>query len=177
MVILKERLSRLQVIALLLASCGVLYITLNLGVFPWIALLLAVSFALYGLLKKMAGLDSVASLTAETMFLSVFALPFLIFRGITGGGAMGSVSLQVDLFLAGAGIVSAVPLYLFASGAKAIPLSRVGFLQYVSPTLSLIIGILIYSESFTETHAVSFGLIWTALIIYTVSGFAGRKIR
>lgn len=175
MVILKERLTLLQMVALFLASCGVLYITWDFGVFPWLAILLAASFALYGLFKKMAGLDSVASLTAETMFLSLFALPILLYRGFSGTGAMGSGSLHVDLFLSGAGIVSAVPLYLFASGAKAIPLSRVGFIQYVSPTLSLIIGIVIYGEKFTRTHCVSFGLIWTALALYTVSGFIERR--
>ncbi len=175
MVFLKERFNRLQTCALILAVCGVAYITLNQGSVPWIALSLAFSFGLYGLFKKIGNLDSVTSLTVETMFLSLFALPALVQLGVSGEGAFGGGSLYTDLILAGSGIVSAVPLYLFASGAKVIPLSRVGFLQYTAPTISLFIGVLQYGEPFTSVHAVSFGFIWAGLGLYTVSGFIKRS--
>ncbi len=175
MVFLKERLTMLQASALLLAVTGVAYAAINFGSVPWIAISLAFSFALYGLFKKLGKLDSVTSLAAETMLLTVFALPALIGLGISGAGAFCRGTIYRDLLLAGSGIVSAVPLYLFASGAKSIPLSRVGFLQYVSPTLTLIIGVLYYGEAFTHVHAVSFGFIWIALALYTVSGFIEKK--
>lgn len=175
MVFLKERLSRLQTYALILAVCGVLYITISVGSIPWIALTLAFSFGLYGLFKKIGNLDSVTSLTVETMLLSLFALPALVYLGSSGAGAFGKGFIYTDIILAGSGIVSAVPLYLFASGAKSIPLSRVGFIQYTSPTISLVIGVLQYGESFTSVHAVSFGFIWVALILYTASGFIKKQ--
>ncbi len=171
MIFLKERLTPLQKTALILAICGVGYITFSQGSIPWIALSLAFSFGLYGLFKKIGNLDSVASLAVETFFLSFLALPVLYYKGYNGTGAIGNGPLRIDLFLAGSGIISAAPLYLFASGAKRIPLSSVGFIQYVSPTLSLIIGVIIYGEAFTDVHTVSFGFIWVALIIYTASGF------
>ena len=175
MIFLKERLSRLQTIALVLAITGVFYMTFSVGTFPWIALTLAFSFGFYGLLKKTGNLDSVTSLTVETMFLSLFAFPFLFYIGLSGAGSFRNSSLYVDFILAGSGLVSAVPLYLFASGAKRIPLSSVGFLQYIAPTLSLLIGVLVYGEPFTKTHSISFGFIWAALIIYTVSGFVEKR--
>lgn len=175
MVFLKERFTPLQTCALILAICGVAYITISQGSVPWIALSLAFSFGLYGLFKKIGNLDSVTSLTLETMILTLFALPTLAYMGFNGTGAFGEGSLYTDLFLAGSGIVSAVPLYLFASGAKSIPLSRIGFLQYISPTLSLFIGVLLYGEPFTSMHAVSFGFIWLALVLYTASGFMDRR--
>lgn len=175
MLFLKERLSGLQTCALILAICGVAYITISQGSVPWIALTLAFSFGLYGLFKKIGNLDSVTSLTVETMILTLFALPALVYMGFSGTGAFGAGSLYTDIILAGSGIVSAVPLYLFASGAKSIPLSRVGFLQYISPTLSLFIGVFLYGEPFTDLHAVSFGFIWLALILYTASGFVEKR--
>ncbi|HOP62068.1 MAG TPA: EamA family transporter RarD [Spirochaetota bacterium] len=175
MVFLRERLTRLQTVALVLAICGVSYNTFSLGSVPWIAITLAFSFGLYGLFKKIGNLDSVTSLTIETMLLTMVALPVLLYMKSRGTGAFGSISFSTDLILAGSGIVSALPLYLFSSGAKLIPLSRVGFLQYIAPTLSLVIGVLIYGEPFTHVHAVSFAFIWTALVLYTVSGFTGRR--
>lgn len=175
MVFLKERLTPLQVCALLLAITGVAYITISQGTVPWIALTLAFSFGLYGLFKKIGKLDSVTSLTVETMLLSLIALPSLLFIGFSGDGVFGRGSVYTSLFLAGSGIVSAVPLYLFASGAKAIPLTRVGFIQYTAPTISLFIGVLQYGEPFTSVHAVSFGFIWSGLVLYTVSGFIEKR--
>jgi chloramphenicol-sensitive protein RarD len=175
MVVLKERLKPVQMTAILLAAAAVLYMAFDLGSFPWIALSLAFSFGLYGLIKKMGNLDSIASLGAETLFLFPVAVSFVIFREYSGTGAMTVSSLNVVILLAGTGIVSAVPLFWFAHGAKMISLSSVGFLQYVSPSIMLLIGVIVYGESFTLTHKVSFSLIWFALILYTGSALIEKR--
>ncbi|HPS57353.1 MAG TPA: EamA family transporter RarD [Spirochaetota bacterium] len=174
MAVLRERLSTPQISAFLLAACGVLYMTFSLGSFPWISVALAVSFALYGLVKKSTGVDSVSSLAIESIFLAPVALPAA--TGFLSGAFVpfGSTMLTGVLLVSG-GVVTGLPLYLFAEGAKAIPLSRVGFLQYISPTLSLLIAVFIYGESFTLVHAVSFGFIWTGLFVYTASGYMNYR--
>lgn len=174
MVVLKERLKSLQYAAIFLAAVAVIYMAADLGSFPWIALALAFSFGFYGLIKKIGNLDSIASLTAETFFLLPVAAAAVVFKEYTGSGAMGSSPAHIILLLSGAGVVSAVPLFWFAQGAKMIPLSRIGFIQYISPTIMLLIGVAVYGESFTFTHAVSFSLIWSALVLYTISGFVHR---
>ncbi|GAA0178421.1 EamA family transporter RarD [Clostridium sediminicola] len=168
--ILKEKLSKIQYFAIFLALIGVLYMAISHGQFPWISLLLAFSFALYGLLKKLYQLDSLNSLLAEIIFL----LPFMIFAlafGDERGQWVLSSSLYEWIFILLAGVVTIVPLYLFSEGAKRIPLSAVGFLQYIEPTLMLTIGVLLYGEAFTLQHGISFGFIWLGLIIYSVSNF------
>ncbi len=175
MVVLKERLKPVQMTAILLAAVAVLYMAFDLGSFPWIALSLAFSFGFYGLIKKMGNLDSIASLAAETLFLFPVAASVVLFKEYNGTGAMGSSSLQIILLLAGTGVVSAVPLFWFAHGAKRIPLSSVGFIQYVSPSIMLLIGVLVYRESFTLTHKISFSLIWFALVLYTGSGLIKER--
>ncbi len=175
MVVLKERLSRMQIAALLLACAAVLYQTVSFGRFPWIAFFLAFSFGFYGLIKKMGGMDSMTALGMETLFLLPIALPVLFLRAWDGSGALGNISGETDLLLISSGLITAVPLLCFASGAKRIPLSSVGFIQYIGPTLMLIIGVTVYGESFTSTHGVSFSLIWIALILYSLSAFVGRR--
>jgi len=174
MAVLREKLSGAQVAAFLLAGCGVLYMTLRLSSFPWISVTLAVSFALYGLVKKRTGVESIPSLAIESLFLAPVAIPAA--AGIIGGefNPMGGTMLAAALLVSG-GVVTGLPLYLFSEGAKSIPLSRVGFLQYISPTLSLLIGVFIYGESFTAVHAVSFGFIWTGLLVYSVSGYMAYR--
>lgn len=174
MAVLREKLSGAQAAAFILAAAGVVYMTFSLGTFPWISLALAVSFALYGLVKKSAGVDSVSSLAIESMFLAPVAVPAA--SGILSGALnpFGDSALTCTLLVCG-GVVTGMPLYLFAEGAKSIPLSRVGFLQYISPTLSLLIGVFIYGESFTAVHAVSFGLIWTGLLVYSLSGYIAYR--
>jgi chloramphenicol-sensitive protein RarD len=169
MIVLRERLTRIQVTALILAACAVIYMSAGLGSFPWIALTLAFSFGLYGLIKKMGDLDSIASLGVETLFLLPAAGYVILSKECSGTGAMGNASLSMVLILLGTGVVSAFPLFLFAQGARMIPLSRIGFIQYVSPSIMLLIGVAVYGENFSFTHAVSFSLIWCALILYTVS--------
>jgi len=168
-VVLKERLNLLQIIAFLLACAGVLYVTVDYGRFPWIAVLLACAFALYGLFKKTTRVESLPGLLFETLVLSPVALAIVFYQIFVGRGALFSVSWNIDLFLILAGVVTVLPLYWFAQGAKRIPLSSVGFLQYIAPTLMLLIGVFIYHETFTQAHLVSFGFIWVALTLYSVT--------
>jgi len=168
-VVLKERLDLLQIIAFLLACAGVLYVTVDYGKFPWIAVVLACAFALYGLFKKTTKVESMPGLMIETLILSPVALGIVFYQMLIGRGALFSMSLSTDSFLIVAGVVTVLPLYWFAQGAKRIPLSSVGFLQYIAPTLMLVIGIFVYSETFTRAHLVSFGFIWVALTLYSLT--------
>ena len=169
MVVLKEKLNIWQYLSLILASVGVIVITVQFGRAPWIALFLAFSFGLYGLAKKMVKVDAMTGLAMETAFVTPIAFAYLFFKQIEGQGALGTISLQTTLLLIGAGIVTATPLLWFAQGTKRIPLSMVGFIQFLAPTMMLLLGVFLYQETFTKIHLVSFGLIWTALIIYSVS--------
>jgi len=177
MVVLGEKLNKAQGLALLFACLGVLYLAVDYGEFPWIAVSLAFSFGFYGLVKKMANLDAITALSMETLFLTPVALFFLTYKGFAGTGAFGNGLFLRDIFIIGSGVVSALPLYWFAQGTRAIPLSRVGFIQYLTPTMMLFIGVYIYGEAFTPAHRVSFGFIFAALFIYTVSSIIkGRRI-
>jgi chloramphenicol-sensitive protein RarD len=167
--VLKERLNLLQVVAFLLACTGVLYLTIEYGKFPWIAILLACAFALYGLLKKTTKVESVSGLMIETLILSPVALGVIFYQVIAGRGVLFSVSRSTDFLLIFGGVVTVLPLYWFAEGAKRIPLSSVGFLQYIAPTLMLLIAVFAFHEQFTYAHLVSFGFVWTGLAIYTVT--------
>jgi len=171
--ILKERLNFMQVVAFLLACSGVVYLTLDYGKFPWIAVLLACAFALYGLLKKTADIDSMSGLMIETMLLSPIALAVIVYQTLMGRGTLLSFSLHRDLLLVFAGVVTTLPLYWFAQGAKRIRLSSVGFLQYIAPTLMLCIGVFVYREAFTTAHQISFGLVWCGLFLYTLNLIRG----
>jgi chloramphenicol-sensitive protein RarD len=166
--VLKERLTLWQTVSFILAAIGVIYLTIHFGSVPWVAILLAVSFGVYGLIKKMVNLGAMVGLTIETLFMAPFALLFLSFVHIEGNGAF-ATGMDETLLLMGAGVVTAVPLLLFAGGAKRIPLSMIGFLQYIAPTLMLIIGVFLYKEPFTNVHLVAFVCIWTALAIYSLS--------
>ncbi|HLS20876.1 MAG TPA: EamA family transporter RarD [Bacillota bacterium] len=159
--ILKESLTRAQRISVGIAGIGVLYLTLSLGVFPWISFVLAITFALYGLLKKIVDLNEIFGLTIETFIVTPIALIYVILSPFQTE----AFSLTFAL-LAGAGVATAVPLLLFAYGAKRIPLSMIGFLQYFSPTIMLLLGVFVFKEAFSINHLIAFTLIWTALIIY-----------
>jgi len=168
-VILKERLNLVQLSAFVLACTGVLYLTFEYGRFPWIAVLLAGAFGLYGLFKKTSNLESLPSLLIETMFLAPIALGIIIYQALITKGALFNSSPKIDLLLIFAGVATTLPLYWFAQGAKRIPLSSVGFLQYIAPTLMLFIGVFLYHETFTLAHVISFGFIWIALIMYSLT--------
>jgi chloramphenicol-sensitive protein RarD len=166
-VILKERLTRGQLIALVIAGLAVINLTISFGVFPWIALILAFTFGIYGLLKKTVDVGATAGLTIETMIVTPMAAIYLL---VIPKGAFLAESVSLDLttplLLIGTGIATATPLLLFAHGAKRIPLALLGFLQYISPTIMLIIGIFIFKETFSTVHLISFALIWISLIIF-----------
>ncbi len=166
---LKERLSFWQLISFALATIGVLNLVFRFGEIPWVSLILAMSFGLYGLLKKTARLHALTGLTIETLLITPFALIYLISVRSSMSDALYINNVSILVLLLGAGIVTAVPLLLFASGANRISLSMIGFLQYIAPTLMLIQGVFLYGESFTPAHMVSFALIWAALIIFTLA--------
>ncbi len=168
-VILKERLDLLQILSFVLACGGVLYLTMDYGKFPWIAVLLACAFGLYGLFKKTSNLQSLPSLMIETMLLSPLALGIIVYQASISRGSFFSISIKTDFLLIFAGVITTLPLYWFAQGAKRIPLSSVGFLQYIAPTLMLCIGVFVYNETFTRAHLISFGLIWIALVLYSLT--------
>lgn len=167
--ILKEKLSRPQLVAIILASIGVMIITVQYGRMPWIALLLAFSFSLYGLIKKMARVDSVTGMLLETFIVMPIALAYIVSMENSAGGAMGTLPLFLKLILAGAGAVTATPLILFARGIEKTTFSMMGFLQYIAPTITLLLGIFVFREHFTLSHFISFSFIWVALIIFTLA--------
>ncbi len=168
-IFLRERLSFWQIVSVCLAFCGVLYMTVQYGKLPWIALSLAVSFGLYGLLRKTSHAESLVGLIFETAILSPIALLYLVVRGVQGAGSFGTVSPLLHILLICSGIVTAMPLLWFSNGARRIPLSTVGFIQYLAPSLQLFIGVVVFREPFTNVHALSFSLIWGALVIYSLS--------
>lgn len=174
-IILHERLRRLQWVAVGLAAAGVIYLTLVYGAPPWIALTLAFSFGLYGLVKKMAPLGALYGLTLETVLLFVPMLLYLFFAEANGQGAFLHSDGVSTLLIVGAGIVTVVPLLMFATAVRLIPLSLIGILQYIAPTLQFLIGVLIFGEAFTHTQFVGFGLVWAALILFTAENFWARR--
>ncbi|MFB6467683.1 EamA family transporter RarD [Cytobacillus sp. Hz8] len=169
MVVLKERLSIAQNVSFILAFVGVLIITITYGEFPWIALGLALTFGLYGLAKKLIIVEAAIGLTLETMAVTPIALIYMMILFFNGTHAFLSISIGTDLLLIGAGVATAIPLLYFAKGAKLIPLSTLGILQYASPTLTLILGIFLYHEHFSKVHLLSFIFIWAALAIYSLA--------
>lgn len=173
---LRERLRAAQWIPVILAAIGVAYLTIVYGRLPWIALSLAFSFGFYGLTKKLAPLGSLYGLTLET---GILFLPAVIYLGITqanGTGAFLHSGVTVDLLMIGAGVVTTIPLLLFASAAKQIPLSMIGILQYLAPTIQLLIGVFVYKESFDHTRLIGFGIVWLALVIFWVENYLSKRM-
>lgn len=168
LVVLGERLNRRQWFAVALAAFAVFLLTVRAGQLPWISLVLPVSFGFYSLLRKTVHADAVVGLTFETAALAPLAVGLLLRQEHLGVGALGHRGLTMDLLLVAAGLVTAVPLILFTLGVRRIPLSTAGLLQYIAPTCTFLLAVLLYGEPFTPTHALSFGLIWTALVIYSL---------
>lgn len=168
--VLHERLRPLQWLAVALAAVGVLYMTVQAGRLPWIALAIAASFGGYGLWRKLMPVPAVQGLAVESGLLFLPALAALLWFERHGTGAFGHMSLHTDLLLAFGGFVTALPLVWFAYGARRIPLSLVGLLQYITPTLQLMCGVLVFHEPFLPMHWVGFGFIWSALAVYAVEG-------
>ena len=172
---LGERLRPFQWLPIGLAAAGVLYLTLAYGSLPWIALTLAITFGFYGLVKKMAPLGSLHGLTLETGILFVPALGFLLYSEITGKGAFLHASPLIDVMLVGAGLVTVAPLLLFASAVQRIPLTTLGVLQYVNPTMQFLLGVVIFKEPFDQHRLIGFCAVWAGLILYGVEGFLTKR--
>jgi len=166
-IFLGERMRAGQWLAVGLAATGVLYLTLSLGALPWIGLTLAFSFAGYGLLRKTAALNSLEGLALETLFLFIPALLYLFYLDSTNQGVFGHTAPLTTVLLMLSGVFTALPLLLFAAGARRIPFSLVGILQYTGPTIQLLLGIFLYGEAFSSTKLIGFGLIWLALALYS----------
>jgi len=170
-IFLKERMNPFQWGAFFLAGGGVVYMTLQYGKVPLVTLVLAFSFGFYALLKKKEGLDSGKSLFTEVLYLAPVSLGYLLFNEAGGGGAFLGGSPVLALLFISSGLVTTLPLFLYAEGVSRIPLVSVGFIQYVGPTLMLFIGIFVFGETFDQTQLVSFSCIWAALFLYSMSSF------
>jgi chloramphenicol-sensitive protein RarD len=170
-VFLRESLSRLQKVAVALAGAGVAVLVLRTGAFPWVSLVLAASFGLYGLLRKRAAVDSVGGLFGETALLAPAALAYLALRARDGTGAFGTGAAVTSL-LAAAGPITAFPLVWFGLALKRLRLSTMGLVQYLTPTSQFLVGVLLYREPFGPAHAAAFACIWASLALYTWDVYA-----
>jgi len=175
-IFLGEKLRRGQVAAVILAGLGVVYLTISYGSLPWISLVLAFTFGMYGLIKKTAKLESMHGFSLETTVLFLPALLFLLYREANSVDALVHQGPAVTLLLVLAGPVTSIPLLLFGYSARRIPLSMLGFIQYIAPTLQFMLGVFVYVEPFPPTRLVGFSIIWLALLVYSLeSVFYIRK--
>jgi chloramphenicol-sensitive protein RarD len=178
LVVLREKLRPAQWAPIILASVGVVYLTVTFGRLPWIALTLAFTFGFYGLVKKLAPLSSMYGVTLETGLLFLPALAYLGFAQTNGSGAFLHTGEAADLLMVGAGVVTTIPLLMFASAAKRIPLTMIGVLQYLAPTIQFLIGVFVYQEPFDRTRLIGFSLVWIALILFWGESYlANRALR
>ena len=167
--ILKERLNRLQYVSFILACVGVSMLAFRYGRLPWVSLLLAGTFGMYGLLKKLSPSDSFEELFAEMIFIAPLAGGFLLFPAFQGGGIGSDVSVVESVLLVASGVVTAAPLILFGYAAKRVPLSTLGFIQYLAPTCMLLLGVFLFKELFSWVHFAGFFCIWAALGLFSYS--------
>jgi chloramphenicol-sensitive protein RarD len=174
-IVLKERLRSAQWIPVILAAIGVIYLTFVYGRLPYIALTLAFSFGLYGLVKKLSPLGSLYGLTIETAILFFPALIYLIAMEANSTAAFLHTGTSSDLLMIGAGVVTTIPLLMFASAAKSIPLWVVGLLQYIAPTIQFLLGVFLYKEPFSHHQLIGFGIVWAALIFFIIENFLANR--
>ncbi len=170
----RERLGRAQNLSVVLATLAVVVLTLGLGTPPWIALIIALSFGLYGVIKKTLDLGPVVSVTAEVLLLTPVALAVLWQVHQAGDGAF-AASLSDTLLLIGSGPMTAVPLMLFSYGARRITLASTGLIHYLNPTLQFLVATLVFRELFSLWHAIAFALIWAALALYTTAAWRQER--
>jgi chloramphenicol-sensitive protein RarD len=173
-VFLKERLHRGQQMAVLLATVGVGYFIWELGTVPWIGLGLAITFAFYGLLRKVVQAGPLVGLAVETLLITPVVLLFVSYLAMNGTSHFGETPLKTVLFM-GAGVATSMPLLWFNNAAKRLRLSTLGFFQYLAPSIALVLGVFLYGEPFTPAHIVTFGCIWAALAIYSVTSLHSRR--
>jgi chloramphenicol-sensitive protein RarD len=174
-VVFRERLRQMQWTAVALAFAGVVRLTLTYGTLPWIGLGLAASFGSYGLVKKKAPLPSLEGLTLETAVLVVPAAVYLLFLERNGTGAFLHAGTTTDLLLLAGGIVTVAPLLLFATAVRLVPLSIVGILQYIAPTIQFLLGVYVFKEPFTHVQLTGFSLVWLGLVVFTLDSVRTRK--
>lgn len=174
-IFLREKLRPLQWLPVGLAALGVAYLTFSLGQLPWISLVLAFTFGLYGLVKKLAPLNSMQGLTLETAAVFLPALAFILIQEARGVGSFAHSGATTSLLLALAGPISVLPLIFFASALRLIPLSTAGILQYVSPSMQFLIGVFIYREPFDTQRLIGFSIIWLALFVFSVEGYITQR--
>jgi chloramphenicol-sensitive protein RarD len=170
-----ERLRRLQWVAIALAASGVVWLTVELGRPPWISIVLALAFGTYGLAKKKANVGAVQGLAFETLVLAPLALGYLLVLQASGQSEFTGNGWGLTAMLVGAGVVTALPLLCFGAAATRIPLSMIGMLQYLTPTLQFLIGVLLYHEPMTSARWVGFALVWAALVVFTAESLRNRR--
>jgi chloramphenicol-sensitive protein RarD len=175
-VFLREPLTRAQRIAVIIAAAGVIALVVRAGTFPWVALALAVTFGLYGLIRKRVPVDATAGLFGEVALLAPLAGLYLASLGAANSGHFGA-GARVTLLLAASGVVTAVPLMWFAKGVQRLRLSTIGLLQYLNPTVQFAIAVLVFREPFSAAHAAAFGCIWLSLAIYSIEALALARNR
>ncbi len=175
MLLLRERLRPAQAVAVALAAIGVIYLTVELGFLPWIALFLAFSFGFYALIRKVAPVNALVGLTVETLLLSIPATAYLVYLNVNGSGAFLQGDLRLDVLLMCAALVTALPLLLFTSGARKILFITIGILQYIAPSCTFLLALFVYNEPFRRAQLLTFGLIWLALAIFTVDMLAHHR--
>jgi len=171
-----EELRQWQWIGVALAGGGVLYLTFAYGALPWIAIVLALSFGSYGAVKKKAPLGSIHGLTIETAILLVPAIVYVLYAERAGEGAFLRQGPAVDALLVSTGVVTTVPLLMFASALQRTPLSTMGVLQYIAPTLQLLLGVLVYREPFSRTQLIGFVIVWAGLIVFGLDEWFSRRV-
>jgi chloramphenicol-sensitive protein RarD len=178
MLVFHERLTPIQVVAVLIAVAGTVYMAVGVGVFPWISLGLAFSFALYSVVRKVTDVGPMVGLFWETLLMTPFALVWLAILAGQERLAFDPGQAGLSLLLAGTGLVTVFPLLLFAAGVRRLQLSTIGIMQYLAPTITFLLAVFVYSEPFTRDHAVTFGCIWLALLLFSWSGWTRvRKTR
>ncbi|HJM07473.1 MAG: EamA family transporter RarD [SAR324 cluster bacterium] len=173
MIIFKERFKLWQTLALILALCGVLNYLFGFGELPWIALGLASSFSIYGMLRKISEAGPLIGLTMETLILVPVALLLLSWWTLDGSSHFGTMS-ELDLYFLGCGLITSFPLLWFAAAAKRLRFSTLGLFQYLAPTSQFLLGVFLYKEPFTITHAITFALIWMALVLYSGNSISNK---
>ncbi|MCG8424395.1 MAG: EamA family transporter RarD [Proteobacteria bacterium] len=174
-IILRERLRPMQWLAVALALVGTVNMTWSVGELPWISLVLAFSFAFYGLLRKTVNVGPVSGLFVEASLLAPMALGYLLFLEVRGQGAFSAGGFQLDLLLVAAGPITVLPLVWFTSGARRLRYATIGVLLYLSPTLQFLLAVVVYREPFTHTHVVTFAFIWTGLAVFVGDSLMGQK--
>lgn len=174
-VFFRERISGLKKISLLLAAIGIVLMTYQLGKLPWVAVVLAVSFSVYGALKKQLHLNPFSSITLETLLMVPFAVPYIGILMMSPANHFSLATPDLALYLMGTGVVTAVPLVLFSYGANLLPLNVLGFFQYISPTIGLLLGIFFFHETFGLAQISALGFVWAAIVLFTVAESLRRR--